>query len=202
MKRDRIEWEIVTPLQAKDLLKNFTIQWWICGGWAIELYTQEKTRVHQDIDISILRKDYSKLKGFLPDWEFKLPKDGTFYDWNEGEEIDKSFHALWARKKGSETWTIEFLLDESFENDWIFRKNDEIRLPLNQIGYLTKNRIPYIRPEITLLFKSAQSYTNIEKNNIDFETVLKKMTKSEKSLLLKWIKIYNPNCDWLAKFQG
>ena len=182
------------PSDIKKELREVTFNWWICGGWALELFAQSKIREHHDMDIAVLRKDQFKLREQLPDWEFKIAINKILHDWGE-HAIDGSSHALWARKKGQEKWTTEFLLNEASESNWIFRKNDTITHPLNEISFVT-NSIPVLKPIIPLLFKSAHCD---KKDNLDFLSTVNKIHLADRQLLRDWIKIFQPNCIWLDK---
>jgi len=187
----------VTPIEIKKQLKELSFDWWICGGWALELYAGEQIREHHDMDIAILRKDQFKLKEQLPDWEFKIAKDGVLYDWDE-HELDSTLHAIWARKIGHEKWMTEFLLNESFEGNWVFRKNHEVSYPLDKIG-LDIDTIPVLIPIIPLLFKSAHCN---EKDNLDFYAVNQKLDLNSKKKLREWIKIFQPKCRWINDLEN
>jgi hypothetical protein len=167
----------ISPLEIKKELDSLSFSWWICAGWALELYVGNKIREHHDMDIAILRKDQFKLKEQLPGWEFKIAVNGELYDWGE-HEINPSLHALWAKKNGQEKWVTEFLLNESTDTDWVFRKNHDITYPL----------------DIPLLFKSAHCS---EKDNTDFFTVVNKLDAKNKLILKNWIKKFQPECLWL-----
>ena len=47
------------------ILKDLNIDWYIAGGWAIDLYLGKKTREHLDIEIAITRTDQLVLKKYL-----------------------------------------------------------------------------------------------------------------------------------------
>src|SRR5437870_5065568 len=119
----------VVPAEIKKELNAVSFDWWICAGWALELYAGNKIREHHDMDVAILRKDQFKLREQLPGWEFKIAINKVLHPWGE-REIENNLHALWARKKGQEKWMTEFLLNESDNKNWIFRKNHNIILPL------------------------------------------------------------------------
>jgi hypothetical protein len=185
----------ISPTKIKQELIDVNFDWWICGGWALELYSGKKIREHHDMDIAILRKDQFKLKEQLPGWEFKIAVDGILYDWGD-HEIDKNLHALWAKKVGEEKWITEFLLNEASDKDWIFRKDPEITYPLNAIGLII-DTIPVLKPMIPLLFKSGHCN---EKDDLDFFAVIDLMDADQKQTLKEWIKKFKPECRWLREF--
>jgi hypothetical protein len=184
----------IAPHDIAEELKNVSFSWWICGGWALELFTGHEIREHHDMDLAIFRKDQQMLREQLPDWEFKIALNGVLHEWGEGE-MDKNLHALWARKKGQDKWVTEFLLNEADEINWIFRKNSKITFPLNEIG-IKREKIPFLIPEIPLLFKSAHCG---DKDELDFKHCIEKMNEVQKERLRKWISEFKPDCEWITK---
>jgi hypothetical protein len=47
------------------LMYGFHKPWCIAGGWAIDLFLDQITREHHDIEIAIFREDQMKLKNYL-----------------------------------------------------------------------------------------------------------------------------------------
>ena len=47
------------------LIKTFTRPWFVCGGWALDLFIGKQTREHHDLDIGIFRRDQLALQGFF-----------------------------------------------------------------------------------------------------------------------------------------
>ena len=50
------------------LLEGFPGRWWLAGGWAIGAWLGGPTREHEDLEISILRRDQTLLRRHLPGW--------------------------------------------------------------------------------------------------------------------------------------
>ncbi len=53
------------PLQVATLMRDFKPNWFIAGGWAIDLFLGKVTRPHQDIEIAIFRKDQLALRDYF-----------------------------------------------------------------------------------------------------------------------------------------
>jgi hypothetical protein len=87
------EWYPAEPHQAKEWLQHFAALWWIAGGWAIELFLEQTTRAHTDLDVGVLRRDVPTLRGALPEWEFFEAKDGRL---------------IGTVSAGSVTWLLRF----------------------------------------------------------------------------------------------
>ena len=47
--------------KIKKIMDKYGFPWFIAGGWAIDLFLNSETRLHDDIEIGIYRKDQMKL---------------------------------------------------------------------------------------------------------------------------------------------
>jgi hypothetical protein len=62
-------WEPVHPQELAEFLASFARPWWICGGWALDLFLDRETRRHDDLDVALLRKDQVALFDYLRAWD-------------------------------------------------------------------------------------------------------------------------------------
>jgi len=131
--------------------------WWIAGGWAIDLWLGKQTREHVDLDIATLRKNQRIFWRRLEGWDLHL---GTAPDvvepWPTPGAVPTPLHAVWCRRTPTSPRAFEILLNDSNSTDWLFRRDHSVRLPLAQIGRMTSEGIPYLGPEIVLLYKATQ----------------------------------------------
>jgi hypothetical protein len=68
----------VTPGDVATLLRAVDFPWWIAGGWAIDLLRPQPRRVHQDVDVAVLRRDQARLRRALADWDLRFARpDGA-----------------------------------------------------------------------------------------------------------------------------
>lgn len=174
-----------------NLLKSYSGKWMIAGGWAIDLFLNQKTRNHQDIEIAIPRKDQQKIKSQLKDWSFRYVKSGNFEDWG-GEELHFPIHEIHGKYKEQE---IEILLNEIENEQWKFRRNPDIQYPLEKVIIESKIGIPILCPEIILLYKAK----NIrEKDQTDFQNVISKLDVNNQIWLRESIrKTYGHDHSWI-----
>jgi len=139
-------------LEVASLMRGFPRPWYIAGGWAIDLFLGHETRAHDDIDIAILRKDQAELRSHLATWAFEKVVDGNRVPWAEGERLDPPVHEVHATSATQAP--IGFLFNESSGATWRFRRNPVITRSLDHIGMQTSAGVPFLVPEIVLLFKA------------------------------------------------
>jgi len=58
------------PDEIRRLFSHAPFQWWIAGGWALDLVMGEQTRPHFDADVAIARTDQSLAQQYFSNWEF------------------------------------------------------------------------------------------------------------------------------------
>ena len=174
------------------LMANFNESWFIAGGWAIDIFIGKETREHKDIEIAILRKDQLNLKAYLKEWDFKKAIKGEFHNW-ENEFLELPIHEIHATNKLNGE-KIEILLNEAKDNDWKFRRDLRISSPLNSVWSYSETGIPYLNPEIVLLYKAKNTR---EKDHQDFITIKDHLDNEKRQWLRDALKLHVPEHKWL-----
>ena len=177
---------------VNSLMGKFSKTWFVAGGWAIDLFIGKETREHKDIEIAIFRKDQLHLKRYLNDWDFKQVKQGEFYDWGN-EFLELPIHELHATNKLSGE-RMEVLLNETEENDWEFRRDLRVHSPLNSMCNVSKAGIPYLNPEIVLLYKAKNTR---EKDHQDFLAIKDLLNNKQKQWLRNALELHEPEHKWV-----
>lgn len=187
-----------SPEQAAVLLRDFPKPWWIAGGWAIDLFLDNHTREHEDLDIAILREDGPAFREYLLSWEL-WPGLGQGELESKPIRIDESLpperHVLWCRPSSNSDWAFEVLLNETAGEEWVFRRDHRIRKPVAEIGSTASNGIAHLKPEIVLLFKAKN---NLDKDQQDFLAALPTLTPEASGWLIDALRVVHPNHPWLV----
>ncbi len=179
-----------------DLLGGFPQPWFIAGGWAIDLHVGRVTRPHEDVEIALLRRDQEALRTHLPDWEFHYVTPGKpgLEPWEKGLRLDLPIHEVHASHGKAD---LEILLNESTGGVWRFRRMMEIARPLSKMGHKSATGLPYLAPEIVLLYKAKEPR---EIDEADFR-VARPLLADEAT---EWFRISigacYPDHPWLAGF--
>lgn len=171
--------------------------WWVAGGWAIDLHLGRVTREHKDLEIVIARSDQHRLRSSLSDWTFQFVENsgaGLLIDWAQDRWLELPDHEIHARGPKSER--VEFLLNEIDGDTWRFRRNRAVTMPASQIGRHTADGIPYLAPEIVLLYK-AKEPRGVDQR--DFENTIFALDSDSKAWLRVAIEIQEPKHKWLSR---
>jgi hypothetical protein len=106
---------------------------------------------------------------------------------------------LWCRPRGSMLWSVQVLLDAGDAQFWVFRRQPQIRRPLNEVIRRTPQGLPYLVPEIQLLYKARAPRPRDED---DFAHVVPSLDKPARKWLQESLQISEPGHHWLAILDG
>jgi len=188
------------PREILSLLGDAPFPWWITGGWALDLYLGRQTRSHFDTDVAIARRDQLTAQRFLDKWDFSSTRrneDGeiVLHQWKPGEILGEQFPGVWARESKDDPWRFEFHFHEIDDDLWTFRYCDVVQHPRLNIGGVSSDGIPYLNPEIALLYKAARLRDVDEQ---DFQQALTHLNPEQRGQLSADLQTFNPRHPWLA----
>jgi len=191
------------PREIQSLLADTPFQWWIAGGWALDLFLQEQTRPHFDIDVAIARQDQLVAQLYPSGWDFwstMRNEKGNIVlrHWETGKLLGTEIPGVWGRESPESPWRFEFLLHEINEQLWTFRYSALVQHPLRNIERFTTEGIPYLQPEIALLYKAAR-LRDVDVQ--DFHKVLPHLNDEQRSQLAGDLLKFEPKHPWLAALE-
>ena len=178
------------------LFSAFDRPWFIAGGWAIDLFLGEVTRTHADVDVAILRRDQRAVRDALPAWEFEKVVEGRREPWREGEWLNLPVHEIHGHRSGGAPREIELLLNEATDEEWVFRRDARITRPLSKAVLRTPAGVPFLAPEIVLLFKTKHPKP---KDLEDFERARPRLGLRREHWLRGALETCHPRHPWIAR---
>jgi hypothetical protein len=191
---EEFPWDALGLEDVLDLMRGFSAPWWIGGGWALDLHLGEQTREHADVDVIIRRSDQELLRVLLPGWDIRVAHEGTLEPWTASLKPPR--HGLWAREDPARGWEVEFLLAETDGDDWVYRRDNNVRLPLADVVLHTREGIPYLRPDLLLLNKSHRVR---DRDELDFAAALPSLDANARVWLQERLP---PDHAWHARLNG
>ncbi len=182
---------------AARILADFPHPWFVCGGWAIDLFLDRVTRPHKDVDFAIWRRDQLALQSFLTakGWTLEKAIDGKLFPWGEGEFIPLPVHTIWCKNPEAQPDFFEILFNESEHQNFHFRRNLAIMRPLTEAVIQHASGFHLLAPEIVLLYKANN--LSHEGNRLDFESALPHLDSSRRAWLRDALLITHPGHTWL-----
>ncbi|GGH77393.1 hypothetical protein JOD43_001355 [Pullulanibacillus pueri] len=179
---DLKNWKPLSVSEIKHVFSHLSVTWAIAGGWALDLYLGKKTRIHDDIDIVILRQDQPTVFHYLSKhWMLYKAENGEVDLWKEGEYLP-SINDIWIRKSANDPWAFQLMFVDTLDSLWIYKRDRSIRRELEDVFLMTSDGIKYLKPEIQLLYKGGSSHIRA-KDQHDFLTLLPSLTPQAKEWL-------------------
>jgi hypothetical protein len=196
---ERSPWSPLTPHEAADALADLGAPWWIAGGWAIDLFLGRTTRPHGDLDVEILRRDQSELPRALTGWDLHSVAGGRVRPWSGRSPVPDEANSLWCRPDSTGPWRMQVLLAGSEGSRWRFRRDPAVWRELADVGKVTPDGIPYLAPEIELLFKAKAPRP---KDDRDFDAAIPAMDEPSLRWLRDAMARVHPDHAWLTRIPG
>ena len=172
------------------LMSGYLHSWWIAGGWAIDLFLGKQSRVHEDLDIAVLRRNQRGLYRHIASWKPPKVVNGSLLPWLEDEALELPIHEIHAFPEGER---LELLLNEAEADHWIFRRNMAVSMPLRRLTIRTTSGLPILCPEVVLLYKAKRP---LSRDNDDFARVLPRLSHEAKEWLASALDICHPDHEW------
>jgi hypothetical protein len=178
-------------LAVRSLLSALTVPYWIAGGWAIDLAVGRVTRDHADVDIMLLERDEHALRTDLTEVDVQLiDRDGQPGPWPAGRRLLAGPGPGRPRPPiGADRLVLaskdlplpaEVLLASAVGASWVYcRRAHCISRPLADITRY-RDGIPFLAPEVVLLFKSR---SHSDRDQRDVEAALPVLSAEQRSWL-------------------
>ena len=201
---------------ASDFLKDAPFPWAICGGFALELFFGKELRPHGDIDLCVFEKDREQILSYILQkkwnvYEFRgngrlrpLSADSTsdagrnlmclgegcdlvkFYPCEEKPLVYYEFFHTGIKAFNY----VEFLFNKEADDRFIFDRERNITRERSKT-ILCHDGIPYLAPEIVLLYKAA-SAENTD-YQLDFEQAYPKLNDEQRAWFLNGLHTLYPD---------
>lgn len=202
--------------RVNEFLSHLPATWAVCGGFALDLYLNKNIRRHGDIDICVLEPDRVKVCEYMwgngwDVYEFRgqgyvRPLDNTmrgeprrnimcvkrdcelvrFYD----SDVPELKYHEFIHTGITQLNYIEFLFNECNCNSFIFDERRGITREMSK-AILSNRGIPYLSPELALLYKASKP--DDIRNKRDFDMVYPRMTGEQKRWFSASMDMLYPN---------
>ena len=174
-------WEPIAVSEVFSVLDGAPFRWWISGGNALELHLKQRWRSHDDMDVGIVRDEAGLVYSWLSGWDLWAASSGELVPWHgEPLVVEREQNNVWARRVGERHWSIDFTVGSGDAAEWINRRNPAIRRGWDTAVLVDADHVPYLAPDIQLLFKSK----NVRpKDDEDARQVIPSLTDDERRFL-------------------
>ena len=190
-------WEPWSPQEVADRLRGARSDWCIAGGWAIDLWLDRKTREHGDLEIAAPATSLPEVRAALPGYGFYEAHKGSLRLLGAGET--PVGHQCWVLDRSAKKWRMDVLLEPGDMELWLYRRDVRVSGPRADIVGRTALGIPFLRPQVVLLFKAKEMRA---KDESDFDEAAPCLDEVERSWLRRALEIAHPGHPWIERIDG
>lgn len=176
--------------QAALLFSEAPFRWWISGGHALELHIGKTWRSHEDIDVGVCSSQVAEAYVWLPDWELYIAAAGRLTAW-DGRRLDgaRSENNAWARESPDSPWRFDLTVGPCTPQHWENRRDPSVTRPWNHAVLHSPSGVPYLAPDLQLLFKAKHPR---RKDHIDAEEVIPVLDSQARGFLAQHLSPQHP----------
>lgn len=187
---DRL-WDAWAPAEVAARLSSTRPPWYVAAGWALDLFVGGLGREHGDLEIGVPRGRFAEIVDAFPGFEWDVVGDGQV--WPFPEEADNQ-HQTWLREPATGRYRLDVFREPHLGDRWVCRRDASITMPYDQLILRTADGVPYVIPEVALLFKAKAPRA---KDEADFRHTLPAMNGSRRARLSGWLSRVHPGHPWL-----
>ncbi|CCH19716.1 Conserved hypothetical protein [Micromonospora lupini str. Lupac 08] len=182
------------PRDVARRLAGISAPWYVAAGWALDLYRGEQTRDHHDIEIAVPAGRFPEIRERLSEFTFDAVDSGRIWESATPQVLGATWQT-WLREPETGRYLLDVFREPHDGDEWICRRDATIRLPYAEIIRHTSDRIPYLIPELVLLFKAKHVRP---KDQTDFDSVLPLLAHGQRETLSTLLRQVHPGHAWLA----
>jgi hypothetical protein len=186
-------WQPWQPEVLGQRLAGLSTPWCVAAGWAIDLFRGRQTREHDDVEIAVPRARFAEIRQRFPEFDFHVPVDGVLVP--ATPDALAAGHQTWALDRAAGRWRFDVFREPHDGDEWICRRDARIRRPYADLIRHDASGLPYLAPEVALLFKAKAPR---EKDSHDFAGTLPLLDADQRQWLADALDLVHPGHSWLA----
>jgi Aminoglycoside-2''-adenylyltransferase len=183
-----------SPREVADRLAGVGTPWYVAGGWALDLFRGRQTREHGDIEIAVPAAGFAEIRDRFPGHVFDAVGSGRIWA-DPTPDVLAAVHQTWLRDPATGDYLVDVFREPHDGDTWICRRDETIRLPYGEVILRTRDGIPYLAPQLVLLFKAKATRS---KDQADFDATAPHLTAAQRDTLAELLARVHPGHRWLA----
>ncbi|CDO27449.1 nucleotidyltransferase domain-containing protein [Mycolicibacterium porcinum] len=190
-------WDPWTPAEVARRLAGVDAPWCVAAGWAIDLYLGDPPRPHTDIEIAVPRRDFPQITAALDGFDWDVAGGGRLWPYPDVSD-HPGLHQTWCREPATGRYRLDVFREPHDGDQWVYRRDPSITLPYDEL-IRVRDGIPYVIPEVALLFKAHRT---APKDESDFHRVAPRLEGNARTRLTGWLARLYPDHSWLARLRA
>jgi hypothetical protein len=187
-------WDPWSPEDLALRLGRGKADWYVVGGWALDLWHGRRTRDHGDLEFACLPEQIESHRATLSELEFFVTRAGVLTHLPSASSAPADVWQLWGADLRAGQWRVDMMVEQGTPDHWVYKRDPSLRLPRTLAIRKNEDGIPYLSPSLVLLFKAKHIR---HKDQHDFDSALPRLDIHERSQLRYWLEMLHPEHDWL-----
>ena len=191
----KFTWE---PFGLDEIARHLTgvdVPWAFAAGWAIDLFCGSPHREHEDVEIAVPLAGFDTIREAFAGYDFDLVGAARKWPLANPKAFDAT-HQTWLRDPNTGNYRLDVFREPHDGDTWICRRDSSIRRPYSEVVRHTDGGLPYLAPEVVLLFKAKSARP---KDEADLQRALPHLAEPAR-LWLRWaVERVHPGHAWLAR---
>lgn len=183
-----------TPTEVAGRLDGVAAPWYVAAGWALDLFRGEQSREHGDVEIAVPADRFPEVRDRFPGLVFDAVGSGRIWEAATPEALTGT-HQTWLRDPATGDYRLDVFREPHDGDRWICRRDATIRMPYTEIILHTPDGIPYLTPELVLLFKAKHVR---RKDQADFDGIVPLLSAAQREALAGLLTRVHPGHAWLG----
>ena len=194
-------WTPWTPGEVAALLAGVGATWAVAGGWALDLWLGRQTREHEDLEIAVPALGFPEVQTRLEARGLRLFSNvnGEVIELAPGEARGPEGFQTWATDAEGEAWRLDIFREPGDAQTWVYRRTGELSAPRAWASGHSADGIPYVAPQIVLLFKAKATR---DKDQADFDLVAPRLSPKARAWLADALRTLQPGHAWIQRLEG
>jgi Aminoglycoside-2''-adenylyltransferase len=186
-------WDPWRPEDVARLLAGVGAPWYVAAGWALDLFRGRQTREHEDIEIAVPAADFGAVRHALDGYTFEAVGSGRL--WPLDSPAFPLTYQTWFSDPRTGQYKLDVFREPQRDGAWVCRRDETIQMPYQMIICRTDDGLPYLAPEVALLFKAKATRA---KDQADFDAV-RPLLEPAAAGWLRWaLRRVHPGHAWIG----
>lgn len=195
---DENAWDAWSPTQLASKLKDLETDWYVVGGWALDLWHGSQQREHDDLEFAVSPQNAATTAAHLSELTFFEANAGELLSSDLGPDVSESSWQFWGADLTAGQWRVDMMLERGTTRHWQYKRAPDLTQRRDHAVRISTDGIRYLAPANVLLFKAKYCR---EKDELDFEAALPRLSAQDRHTLHEWLTRYHPGHKWVHRLK-
>ena len=191
---DLAAWEPWTPTILAERLQGLACEWYVVGGWALDLWHGQQTRSHHDLEFVVAPQDACRVAAHLTELAFFASSKSCLTHCAFDGPVEDDAWQFWGGDVKHGVWRVDMMMERGTPQDWHYKRDPSVQQPRHDAIRTNDDGIAYLAPANILLFKAKHCRP---KDELDFANALPNLSSKDKQTLCGWLQKLHPEHKWI-----